>query len=331
MAKTDIQTAVRPPRPARRVRVEAGESGSSTQVQPAAPASRVESIEAESIKAASPPIPFNFFEPRGVVRPRAVEVMDGLPVATLEGPSTAQLDLTPSPVPRVSLVPATGVVDISLVPGPNAVGARNLPTLAARHALGRPRQRGAAPAVTSPPSELPRQAVRAAPKPPRRVRSSQREVVLGLGIGVGLSILLAVGGQALLEKRGPSSSAPASIQTAIPGLLPSAGPEGESLIPAPAVALTDSAPASGRDSAAAPAEAASPASASPARPASQISSRRRALARPRAVSSSKLPSAEPAARTAEPNLKKLPDGPEEPAKTPLSPSESAGLGLDLPP
>ena len=77
--------------------------------------------------SAEPVVPFNFFEPRGVIRPRAAEVVDGVPVATLEGPSMGHLDLTPSPVPRVSLVPATGVVDISLVPGPNAVGSATYP------------------------------------------------------------------------------------------------------------------------------------------------------------------------------------------------------------
>ncbi len=341
MAKTDTQTAVRPPRPARRVRLEAGESGGSTQVQPTAASTRVEPAQSERTRAeladggAEPPVPFNFFEPRGVIRPRAAAVMDGLPVATLEGPSTAQLDLTPSPVPRVSLVPATGLVDISLVPGPNAVGSRNLPTLAARHALGRPRQRGAAPAVTFPPSGLPQQRASAAPKRPRQVRSSQREVVLGLGIGIGLSVLLAVAGQALLHESGPASSE-SPIQTATPGLSPSATPDGERLLPAPAVGLRGTAPASGGlDSVGAPARASAPASvavsrnansrAAPERAVERVASRRRAAARAHAGGST-LPSGESAA----PREEKSPDGPELPAKTPLSPSESAGLGLDLP-
>jgi hypothetical protein len=399
MAKTDTQTAVRPPRPARRVRLEAGESGSSSRVQPTAassgsepdliepdliedllepaliqpaliqpaliqpaliqpfgaelegaPSGQAPSGRAPSVQSGpqrlrragngggEPPVPFNFFEPRGAIRPRTAELMYGLPLAALEGPSTAQLDLTPSPVPRVSLVPATGVVDISLVPGPNAPGSRNLPTLAARHALGRPRERGAAPALTFPPSGLAQQRAGAAPKRPRQVRSSQREVVLGLGIGVGLSILLAVAGQALLHKGGSANSEPA-LQTATPSLSPSATPDGERLLPAPAAGFAGTAPSSGVDSAGAPASASAPAPAAAERVPSdratseraasdravaQVATRRRSAARARS-GSSRLPSAASAA----PSEERSPDGPEPPSKTPLSPSESAGLGLDL--
>jgi hypothetical protein len=122
-----------------------------------------------------------------------------VPLANLEPPSSARVELTPSPVPRVSLSPATGAVDISLVPGPNMAHSRNLPTLAAQHVLGRRQPRRRAPAVTLPPGD-----VTADPLGPaelaHEVRSSRREVVLGLTIGLGLSMLLALVGQAYLRE-----------------------------------------------------------------------------------------------------------------------------------
>jgi hypothetical protein len=164
----------------------------------------------------------------GVRRPGAAAK---LPIANLEPPSGPRLDLTPSPVPRVALAPATGSVDISLVPGPHdhlggghmggghmgggqSWGSRNLPTLAAQHLLGG-RQRRPAPAVTlPPPGELPRQQVRPASRDRRLrsgiakdVRSSKREIVLGLMIGLGLSMLLAGIGQAYLAEEQPIADA----------------------------------------------------------------------------------------------------------------------------
>jgi hypothetical protein len=121
-----------------------------------------------------------------------------LPMASLEGPSTSRLDLTPSPVPRVALAPATGAVDISLVPGPHSVGSRNLPTLAAQHLLGVRARRRPAPAVTVPPAVAGRE-VRSAFMLARDVRSSKSEIVLGLTIGLGVSMLLAGLGQAYLR------------------------------------------------------------------------------------------------------------------------------------
>jgi len=121
-----------------------------------------------------------------------------VPMANLERPSTSRVELTPSPVPRVALAPATGAVDISLVPGPNSVGSRNLPTLAAQHLIGR-RQRRPAPAVTVPPGAAPSREAGAAFALARDVRSSKGEIVLGLTIGLGVSLLLAGLGQAYMR------------------------------------------------------------------------------------------------------------------------------------
>jgi hypothetical protein len=170
-----------------------------------------------------------------------------VPMANLEPPSPTRLELTPSPVPRVQLEPATGTVDISLVPGPNAVMSRNMPTIAAQHALGRRGQvrreeaRGdqgppAAPAMTLPPTGVlgrePRVTARASSaEVPREFRSSKREVVLGLGIGLGLSMLLAAVGQAYLrddvvaERHGaPGSRDPAAIESITLSARPESAP-----------------------------------------------------------------------------------------------------------
>lgn len=165
---------------------------------------------------------------RGELEARFYEQSSGrraakLPLANLEPPSGPRLDLTPSPVPRVALAPATGSQDISLVPGPHdhigwhagggqSWGSRNLPTLAAQHLIGG-RQRRPAPAVTlPPPGELPREARASAERRLRSgiakdVRSSKREIVLGLMIGLGLSMLLAAVGQAYLREEQPIADA----------------------------------------------------------------------------------------------------------------------------
>ena len=123
-----------------------------------------------------------------------------VPLANLEPPTSARVELTPSPVPRVSLSPATGAVDISLVPGPHMAHSRNLPTLAAQHVLGRRHPRRPAAAVTFPPSgDMTGDPLGPSELAPE-VRSSRREVVLGLTIGLGLSMLLAVVGQAYLRE-----------------------------------------------------------------------------------------------------------------------------------
>jgi hypothetical protein len=158
-----------------------------------------------------------------------------VPMANLEPPSSLRVELTPSPVPRVSLAPATGAVDISLVPGPNARLSRNLPTLAAQHALGRRQQRrAAAPAMTVPPTASTAREPRASADVSKDVRSSKREVVLGLMIGLGLSLALAAVGQAYLREEliaeSPDPSEPTSApdtpaQNEIESVMLSARPE----------------------------------------------------------------------------------------------------------
>jgi hypothetical protein len=158
-----------------------------------------------------------------------------VPMANLEPPSSSRVELTPSPVPRVSLAPATGAVDISLVPGPNARLSRNLPTLAAQHALGRRQQRrAAAPAMTVPPTASTAREPRASADVSKDVRSSKREVILGLMIGLGLSLALAAVGQAYLREEliaeSPDPSEPTSApdtraQNEIESVMLSARPE----------------------------------------------------------------------------------------------------------
>jgi hypothetical protein len=146
-------------------------------------------------------------------------------------------------------------VDISLVPGPHdhlgggfmgggqSWGNRNLPTHAAQHLMGG-RQRRPAPAVTlPPPGELPRQQVRPASRDRRLrsgiakdVRSSKREIVLGLMIGLGLSMLLAGIGQAYLTEEQPIAD---TQRPELESLTLSARPE--VLLPSPVLSASDSA------------------------------------------------------------------------------------------
>jgi hypothetical protein len=147
-------------------------------------------------------VPLADAEPFGLPRPRGVAK---LPMANLQMPSYPRLDLTPSPVPRVALSPATGSVDISLVPGPH--GSRHLPTLAAHHAFGRRQQRRAAPARTLPPPGRASGEPRLGGALAKDVRSSKREIVLGLTIGLGLSLVLAAVGQNYLRSE-PIANAP---------------------------------------------------------------------------------------------------------------------------
>jgi hypothetical protein len=156
-------------------------------------------------------------------------------MANLDPPSGARLDLTPSPVPRVALAPATGSVDVSLIPGPHTPGNRNLPTLAAHHLFGGGRPRRPAAAVTQPPpGDLPRG--RASHSRDRRlrsgfakdVRSSKREIVLGLMIGLGLSMLLAAVGQAYLTDEVPvADAAPPQLESLTLSARPEAAPARE--------------------------------------------------------------------------------------------------------
>src|SRR5512145_2032362 len=156
MGKTETQeqpTAARPPRPEPRGRSEARAPGAGPEgvpgaysafrlapnttgevsgvdvgrVLPAAallgPPPVAPPLAAQSLLKESPSVlgRAELFEPaiaegESFGQPRA-NVLGGLPLASLEGPSMASLDLTPSPVPRVSLVHANGAVDVSLVPG----------------------------------------------------------------------------------------------------------------------------------------------------------------------------------------------------------------------
>jgi hypothetical protein len=307
----------------------------------------------------------------GAPRPRAAAK---LPIANLEMPSGERLDLTPSPVPRVALAPATGSVDISRGPGPHA--SRNLPTLAAHHLLGAGRrqqqqQRRPAAAVTVPPpgrasSDLAAPAPRRSAVLARDVRSSKREIVLGLAIGLGLSMLLAGLGQAYLESgvqdviAAAPPSQPAQLesltlaarpQTPTPsGALSSAAPStpvpsspavpapekhgGDALLASNTGAIHASASTS-RDAVtggrAAVASRAVPARASGSKRGVEPRAARRASnARELATASTRR---EDAAASAEPQSFEAGKSFEEtppPPRAPLSPAESAGLGLDLP-
>jgi hypothetical protein len=187
-----------------------------------------------------------------------------LPVANLERPSTSRVELTPSPVPRVALAPATGALDISLVPGPHTIGSRNLPTLAAQHLLGRRAPRRPAPAVTVPPPSSGES--RSAFTLARDVRSSKGEIVLGLTIGLGVSLLLAGLGQAYLrgDVIADGSSDPAQLESvtlsARPDVAPAAGIAPAGIAPAGSAPQAPSngsgVPASGATSPAASGDAA---------------------------------------------------------------------------
>jgi hypothetical protein len=304
-----------------------------------------------------------------------------VPVANLEPPSPTRLELTPSPVPRVQLEPATGAVDVSLVPGPNAPFSRHMPTIAAQHALGRrgPVRRDEAPrgearparAMTLPPTESTAGEPRVTADVPREFRSSKREVVLGLGIGLGLSMLLAAVGQAYLRENvvadrqgNPAVRESASIES----VTLSARPEAPAIAPATAasgtraVAPLSREPALGKGAArgvrseragsvasdGATARGVLPSGPASARPPT-VSAREASLSAPapraeaplepaRAKRAARVPE-----RATERERRPLPPATQPPAfelekpiadappeRAPLSPAESAGLGLDLP-
>jgi hypothetical protein len=283
-----------------------------------------------------------------------------LPMANLEMPSSSRLELTPSPVPRVALSPATGAVDISLVPGPHA--SRNLPTLAAYHALGRRPLRRPASAITFPP---PRRASADSPRLgaglAKDVRSSKREIVLGLAIGLGLSLVLAAVGQAYLHEE-PIAGSPPEVQA----LALSARPQTAASAPE---AAPFAEPRAGSEPSAEPASAGAEGalataasvterslaranelqrSASPGRvgPSAARASEPRGSVPPRAVarrSHARHDAAPGGARASSafepgpaydaplPARAALPStGGAAASPVPMSPAESAGLGLDLP-
>jgi hypothetical protein len=283
-----------------------------------------------------------------------------VPLVTLEEPSSSRFDLTPSPVPRVQLSPATGSLDISLVPGPHSTDVRNLPTLAARHVLGRSRLRAAAPALTFPPNNVLTSEARIARS--RGPRSSRREIVLGLGIGIGLSAVLGVFGFVYFDpgasdptlsiESTTNALAPAARATDLQALVPpvaaqqvpaaqaveSSGAAPPPTVSGSTVSATDGASGSSeprRASSTSSAVAPGPTTEEGAIPASRVA---------RAGSAKAAGGRQTAARRAEARARErdaysdessagsgrpLDEG--QPAeKRPLSPSESAGLGLDLP-
>ena len=259
------------------------------------------------------PAPKNLIECRVSVVPR-------LPVVTLEKPSSAWPDLTPSPVPRVSLIPPTGRLERAEL----LSGGRHQPTVAPRLRAGGPLPMPT-PAVTVPqltrPSRLGRWA-----RLVRDLRSSKREIALGLGIGIGLSLLLGKLGQTYLEshRRGRA----AAIEQWTASALPSPEPRLPAA-PAPA-AVAAAAPVT---AAAAPvaAAAAAPvtAAAAPAMPAKTAVPARAPRATKRRPAQRNLPPIDPnpwgASDPSSPREEMEPRG-----KSPLTPSESAGLGRDLP-
>jgi hypothetical protein len=290
-----------------------------------------------------------------------------LPIANLEMPTGERLDLTPSPVPRVALAPATGSVDISLVPGPHA--SRNLPTLAAHHLLGagrRQQQRRPAAAVTVPPPgrtnshldvPVPRRSALA-----RDVRSSKREIVLGLAIGLGLSMLLAGLGQAYLKSgvqdviAAVPPAPPAQLESLTLAARPQTAPAAAVAVPPAAVPppaplpgavphvptaekrVADALLASNTESSHSSASGGRSAVAARAVPARASGSKRSVEPRaPRRASNARVLAAASARRNdgapAEPPAFEAGKSFEEsppPPRSPLSPAESAGLGLDLP-
>ncbi len=125
-------------------------------------------------------------------------VIAELPNAALTEPVTHTLDLTPSPIPRASLTPPTGLADLRQ-PRPISAPERNAPTVAARHLPLQGRVRHA-PAVTAPPlTRMPGES-HVARKLVQDVRSSKREITYGLVIGVALSVLLGVFAKGYLER-----------------------------------------------------------------------------------------------------------------------------------
>lgn len=266
----------------------------------------------------------------------AVEV----PVANLEPPSMSRFDLTPSPVPRVALAPATGSVDVSLVPGPHAAGSRNMPTLAAQHLVGRRPRRPAAAAVTVPPPPLGARESRMAAGLARDVRSSKGEIVVGLTIGLGVSLLLAGLGQAYLRGEGAiavEENAASRLEVVtlsarpdVPAGVTGAAPESSGVEPTLDVSTTavdreaiDDAASLDRSRS----ESAKRAIPPPPRATPAAKGARRADA----TGTNDPPLAEDA--IAEPSPAPLSPAlptPAPPTPAPLTPAESAGLGLELP-
>ncbi len=245
-----------------------------------------------------------------------------LPVVALEKPSTT-LEPTPSPVPRVSLVPAARDEESERARA-GVINSRNVPTVAARQfAPARPFHRQPAAAVTFPPGRaLPREG-RIARQLAADVRSSKREIVLGLTIGMALAAALGIVGQRYLGKSvPPRGSAPSggALQELPREPRPPVREEWSLRPPSP----PSPAPPSRADSppSSQPAAASGEAAQAPRRPKVKVTSKQRASAQaPRASA----PPPEESRGASDDWM----DGSEGRAKAPLSPAESAGLGLDL--
>ncbi|HKO90846.1 MAG TPA: hypothetical protein VJU61_06835 [Polyangiaceae bacterium] len=302
-----------------------------------------------AVAAATPAVPP--VAPRSMqpAHRRASGRLPVVPLAELQAPSPGRTDPTPSPVPRVSLVPPTGRIDRArqVLHG----DARNQPTVAAR------RNADVAAAHTVPPTDrvLRRGFLRRLAKD---LRSSKREVLLGLGIGIGLSFALVRWGQEYVAQRAMPDSGPEFRVESLavhPARLPAAAPAAAlptaqfpaaqfpagqlSATPLPGLQL------SGRLPATVPADASgrAPAALKETSPMAQAvfsGARPTGQRRSSAAGKSSKPSA--AARThsggasgvdvrAEDAPLQAPGEELEPReKAPLSPSQSAGLGLDLP-
>jgi len=297
----------------------------------------------QAVAAATPAVPP--VAPRSMQpsHRRASGRLPVVPVAALQAPSPGRTDPTPSPVPRVSLVPPTGRIEGARHALHGASDARNQPTVAAR----RHADAGAAAAHTVPPSDgaPSRGFIRRLIKD---LRSSKREVLLGLGIGVGLSFALVRWGQEYLAHRAaPESELTVESLAVNPAphrppatRLPAAPPPPRPL-PAPSLPAQLPAPAS-----AAPSNRGGAAlmQASPMVQ-SVLTGERQASQRRSSAQGAK--GAKPASATrahtggasgvlGEDAPLEAPGEELEPRdldrrdKAPLSPSQSAGLGLDLP-
>ena len=292
----------------------------------------------QAVAAATPAVPP--VAPRSMQpsHRRASGRLPVVPVAALQAPSPGRTDPTPSPVPRVSLVPPTGRIEGARHALHGASDARNQPTVAAR----RHADIGAAAAHTVPPSDG---ALR--PGFLRRLikdlRSSKREVLLGLGIGVGLSFALVRWGQEYLAHRAAPESELTVESLAVNPVphrpptarLPAAPPPPRPL-PAPSVPALVPAPSS-----AAPSHRGTAAimQASPLVQ-SVLTGERQASQRRSSAQGAKAAKPASATRThaggasgvlGEDAPLEAPGEELEPReKAPLSPSQSAGLGLDLP-
>jgi hypothetical protein len=263
-----------------------------------------------------------------VPTPQAVPRVLDLPMAALEKPS-ATLEPTPSPVPRASLIPATR--DGAAVPADAGVlNSRNVPTVAARSvAVERPLRRQPAAAVTFPPGRAQPREGRMARRLAADVRSSKREIVLGLAIGMSLAAALGVIGQRYLARRAPAGT---SVMTNATQPRPEENAplrEDWSLRPQPAhrQALPADAPKSAAETQAPALEPAMEDEAERPRRARAKPARGKAAASrpPAAASPPDLFSEEPRGSSEDAWI----EGPKPPAKAPPSPAESAGLGMDL--